>query len=579
MNKKDLLIKERLQQDRNISEKANRIFEKIKEEYNLENNNEKKVITISLNKFIGIAAATVIVLFVGFNMLAYKMERPNLISSIEALIKKDDEESVDKIAKELFEKAVLAIRDGLYNETDSEDIKEVNGIYYAKTKLKYSELKEKYEEIFTEEALENALAMNAIDVEGIAYGVPKAGPGYIIEDIAVEKINDNNEELTYKAIYTKTFTDGSAKEENICEFKIKKVKENYRIFATNYMNLDEKEQKGEAENIVLDKHIKNEMGVSFNYLKEWKYVDNNKGSGVVSVGLNIPPNEGDIENVIFEISYRVDVEKITPKQCKEEASRFADVKEEGNITIDGQQGYYWVGNKEMEGNYIYKTIYIKVNSLIYEICYGGNTGLYNKYYKTFEKMLDTVEFSDPTYIEEWGAKNYANNSMDSEKVITNKIAKELFKKGSDEIRKLQYSGLIKEEYEVSGTLIEKEVNGRIYIKTNEKYERTEQKYAEIFTDEALENVLATRFVNVDGILYVSYGGATGWDITNVEVEKINEKNGELTYRASYNDVNVDDSISEKRYYCEFKIKEVNGEYKISQIDYLDVDKENNGWNN
>lgn len=241
MDKKDLYIKDRLQQDKEISEKAEKIFDNFKGGFKLENNEGKKVIKISLNKFIGIAATTVIVLFVGFNLLAYKMEKPNLISTIEALIKKDDEENIDEIAKELFEKAVLAIRDGLYSETDSEDIKEVNGIYYAKTKLKYSELKEKYEEIFTEEALENVLEMNAIDVEGIAYAVPKAGPGYSIENITVEKVNDNNKELTYKAIYTKTFTDSSVKEESTCQFKIKKINGNYRIFATNYLNLDKEE--------------------------------------------------------------------------------------------------------------------------------------------------------------------------------------------------------------------------------------------------------------------------------------------------------------------------------------------------
>lgn len=241
MDKKDLYIKDRLQQDKEISEKAEKIFDNFKGGFKLENNEGKKVIKISLNKFIGIAVTTVIVLFVGFNLLAYKMERPNLISTIEALIKKDDEENIDEIAKELFEKAVLAIRDGFYSETDSEDIKEVNGIYYAKTKLKYSELKEKYEEIFTEEALENVLEMNAIDVEGIAYAVPKAGPGYSIENITVEKVNDNNKELTYKAIYTKTFTDSSVKEESTCQFKIKKINGNYRISATNYLNLNKEE--------------------------------------------------------------------------------------------------------------------------------------------------------------------------------------------------------------------------------------------------------------------------------------------------------------------------------------------------
>lgn len=157
-------------------------------------------------------------------------------------------------------------------------------------------------------------------------------------------------------------------------------------------------------------------------------------------------------------------------------------------------------------------------------------------------------------------------------VNVDEIAKELFEKGAYEIRKLEYSSFVKDEYQVEGEFIEKEINGRLYVKTNEKFETIEQKYAEIFTDDALKNVLSRRFANVDGVLYVSHGGATGWDITNVEVEEINEENGELTYRASYNDVNIDDSISEEKYTCEFKIKEVNGEYRISATNYCNLDK-------
>lgn len=67
------------------------------------------------------------------------------------------------------------------------------------------------------------------------------------------------------------------------------------------------------------------------------------------------------------------------------------------------------------------------------------------------------------------------------------------------------------------------------------------------------------------------GGATGWDITNVEVQKINEENGELTYRATYNDLYIDESVSEEKN-CIFKLKEVDGEYRISATNYCDIDK-------
>ena len=160
----------------------------------------------------------------------------------------------------------------------------------------------------------------------------------------------------------------------------------------------------------------------------------------------------------------------------------------------------------------------------------------------------------------------SNNELDNE------TAKQIFEKGASKIRKLQYEELIKTEYEISGNFIEKEINGKTYVKTNEKYETVKQKYGELFTDKALENVLAKRFANVDGILYVSYGGATGWDITNVEVEKINEKDGELTYKASYNNMGIDGSVDNKEQTCEFKIKKVNEEYKISETNYYNLDK-------
>lgn len=157
---------------------------------------------------------------------------------------------------------------------------------------------------------------------------------------------------------------------------------------------------------------------------------------------------------------------------------------------------------------------------------------------------------------------------------TDEIAKELFEKGAEEIRRLQYSGLIKEEYEVEGDLIEKNINGRVYVKTNERYEKVVQKYGEIFTDKALENVLAERFANVDGVLYISYGGATGWGITNVEVEKTSEKDGEIAYRASYNDVSIEGVVDDKKQTCEFKIKKVNGEYRISETNYYNLGENN-----
>ena len=93
MNKKDMFIKEKLQQDKNISEKANKIFDNIKGEFKMENN-ERKVIKMSFNAFLAIAASVVIVGTVGVNLYAKSRGKPNLISSIEALVKKEENQSI-----------------------------------------------------------------------------------------------------------------------------------------------------------------------------------------------------------------------------------------------------------------------------------------------------------------------------------------------------------------------------------------------------------------------------------------------------------------------------------------------------
>lgn len=71
MNKKDAFIREQLQQDKVISDRANIIFDNIKEEFKVKNN-EKKVITISLNKFLAMTTSFVLILFLGIGVYTYK---------------------------------------------------------------------------------------------------------------------------------------------------------------------------------------------------------------------------------------------------------------------------------------------------------------------------------------------------------------------------------------------------------------------------------------------------------------------------------------------------------------------------
>ena len=400
-------------------------------------NNEKKTIKVSFNTFLVIVISLVIVGFMGVSIYAKSLGKPNIISAIQALMKSEKKENTDKVkgdqkqnidldnsnneldnetAKQIFEKGASKIRKLQYEELIKTEYeisgnfieKEINGKTYVKTNEKYETVKQKYGELFTDKALENVLAKRFANVDGILYVSYGGATGWDITNVEVEKINEKDGELTYKASYNNMGIDGSVgNKKQTCEFKLKKVDEEYKISETNYCNLGQEENTNQNNN---------------------------------------------------------------------------------------------------------------------------------------------------------------NNELDNE------TAKQIFEKGASKIRKLQYEELIKTEYEISGNFIEKEINGKTYVKTNEKYETVKQKYGELFTDKALENVLAKRFANVDGILYVSYGGATGWDITNVEVEKINEKDGELTYKASYNNMGIDGSVDNKEQTCEFKIKKVNEEYKISETNYCNLDK-------
>ena len=400
-------------------------------------NNEKKTIKVSFNAFLVIVISLVIVGFMGVSIYAKSLGKPNIISAIQALMKSEKKENTDEVngdqkqnidldnsnneldnetAKQIFEKGASKIRKLQYEELIKTEYeisgnfieKEINGKTYVKTNEKYETVKQKYGELFTDKALENVLAKRFANVDGILYVSYGGTTGWDITNVEVEKINEKDGELTYKASYNNMGIDGSVgNKKQTCEFKLKKVDEEYKISETNYCNLGQEENTNQNNN---------------------------------------------------------------------------------------------------------------------------------------------------------------NNELDNE------TAKQIFEKGASKIRKLQYEELIKTEYEISGNFIEKEINGKTYVKTNEKYETVKQKYGELFTDKALENVLAKRFANVDGILYVSYGGATGWDITNVEVEKINEKNGELTYKASYNNMGIDGSVDNKEQTCEFKIKKVNEEYKISETNYYNLDK-------
>lgn len=265
MNNKDLIIRDKLQKDKQISDKADKIFNNFKEEFRLENNEGRKVIKISFSKFLAIAASFVIILFLGVGLYTNQLKKNDSIQDRQALIGKND------------------------------------------------------------------------------------------------------------------------------------------------------------ENIKLENYVNSEIGISFNYPKEWKYVDNNHGSGVVMVGLEPNSNEEHNENICLYASYSLNNEKLNPKQCAEKNEKYKEAKKEGYINIAGNEGYYFETKRtEYDINKSYEnketTIYVGANSLMYTICFYGDEDLYNIYYKTYEKILETVKFSEPEYIEE---RNFVEDNNEEKEVIGN----------------------------------------------------------------------------------------------------------------------------------------------------------------
>lgn len=84
MNRKDMFIREKLQQDKQISDKADKIFNNFKEEFKLEDNEGRKVIKISFNKFLAIAASVAIVGALGTILCVNKPWENKLKSNIQA---------------------------------------------------------------------------------------------------------------------------------------------------------------------------------------------------------------------------------------------------------------------------------------------------------------------------------------------------------------------------------------------------------------------------------------------------------------------------------------------------------------
>jgi hypothetical protein len=99
-----------------------------------------------------------------------------------------------------------------------------------------------------------------------------------------------------------------------------------------------------------------------------------------------------------------------------------------------------------------------------------------------------------------------------------------------------------------------------------KYQQAVDHYSEIFTGEALDSFLSKYFYDVDGDLYVnSAGGMSGFGIENIRIAYINQSNGEYFYQVKYDHTTWFENYPSE---CHFTVKNIDDNYKISDIDYL-----------
>lgn len=93
LDKKDIYIKTKLQEDKKISSKANEVFEKFEGGINLENNNkqkQRKVLKLTLSQAVMAFVSLMIVVVLGGNLYAHMTGRPNLYSAIKGLFVKEE---------------------------------------------------------------------------------------------------------------------------------------------------------------------------------------------------------------------------------------------------------------------------------------------------------------------------------------------------------------------------------------------------------------------------------------------------------------------------------------------------------
>ena len=168
-------------------------------------------------------------------------------------------------------------------------------------------------------------------------------------------------------------------------------------------------------------------------------------------------------------------------------------------------------------------------------------------------------------VEEAAALNFAEAEM------TDTVAIELFESAVKEIIMLASEDpallvrtILGDDIEV--IYEETNIDGVGYYETTASFKALHDYYGRLFTADALDWILSTKFVDVDGTLYCSpAGGASGWGIIDVEIVTAGQNNGNYIYEAAFNDSRNDGKTPRT---SQFIVESTEAGYRISSIDYI-----------
>jgi len=238
-NKMDKYIREKVQKDNKIPLKAEKIVENF-EEMMLMKENEKRVIGISLKTFIAVAASFIIIAFLGVNIYANKMGKPNVISAVKALFKEEvvdnENEKIEQMLRQAFVDIHYLYHADLteeYGKDNSAEMKQIGEKTYYKTTSKYSVVEEKYGKMLIDEALKKLLALRFLNVDGNLYVCNMEGEEIETSITDIQRVNEEDGTYTYEIksveiVYNKDI-------EATTWYKVRKVEDTYKICAVSFL--------------------------------------------------------------------------------------------------------------------------------------------------------------------------------------------------------------------------------------------------------------------------------------------------------------------------------------------------------